>query len=89
MRGNIPCQWPLALVTVWGALIVAVRILWRKSEECEADRKNMRADQEKQHLEIIRMTAQYNLIQGQVDAMRACPQPQCPMKRASRTPSPS
>ncbi len=78
----------LALVTVWGVLMIVVRILWRRAEECESDRKNMRSAQEKQNGEIVKLTAQYNLVQGQVDAMRACPQPQCPMKRASRTPSP-
>lgn len=63
-----------ALIIITGWLGVAVRILWRKSESCESDRTRMNG-------EMLTLTGQVNLLQGQMDAMRACPAVDCPMRR--------
>lgn len=65
-----------ALVIITGWLGVTVKILWGKSVECEGDRRKMNGD-------ILGLTGKMNLLQGQLDAMKSCPQVECPMRRAT------
>ena len=63
----------VAVSSVTGALCFLARILWHRSEQCEADRKELRSA-----IESVRTQAGEN--HGMLMAYRMCPGKPCPFK---------
>jgi len=62
-----------AISGVTGALCFLAKILWRRSEQCESDRKELR-----DAIESVRTQAGEN--HGMLMAYRMCPSKPCPFK---------
>ena len=66
-----------AISAVTGALCFLARILWQRSEQCESDRKELRAS-----IELIKTQAGEN--HGMLMAYRMCPGKPCPFKETTK-----
>lgn len=68
-----------AIGSVTSCLVVVVKLLWRKSEECERDRRALR-------LEIETLKSENGLAVGKLQAFNSCPhEDQCPLYRLAQT----
>jgi hypothetical protein len=65
-----------ALSVVTSALVVVVRILWKRSEKCETDRYELRK-------EIEEVKAKYGHALGQLEMYNRCPVDECPFRPGS------
>lgn len=65
-----------ALSVVTSALLVVVRILWKRSEKCETDRYELRRD-----IEDIKV--KYGHASGQLEMYHRCTVEECPFRPTS------
>jgi len=67
-----------AIGSVTSCLVFVVKLLWRKSEECEKDRRYLRQ-------EIESLKSENGLATGKLQAFQSCPnQEQCPLHRLTK-----
>lgn len=66
----------IAVSSVTGALCFLANILWKRSEECESDRIELRAA-----IESVKAQAGEN--HGMLMAYKMCPQKPCPFKQTN------
>jgi len=67
-----------ALAAVTGSLVWSVKILFRRSQECEREH---RASQ----LENAKLQREIGEVKGMLTVMAACPNKECPIPYAMRT----
>ena len=67
----------MAISAVTGALCFLAKILWKRSEQCESDRKELRAE-----IESVKTQAGEN--HGMLLAYRMCPGKPCPFKETTK-----
>lgn len=61
------------------ALVWAVKLLWKKSEECDSDRRFLRQ-------EIESLKSENGMAVGKLQAFNSCPkEDQCPLYRLAQT----
>lgn len=67
-----------AIGSVTSCLVVVVKLLWRKSEECESDRKQLRK-------EIEKLKQENGMSAGKIKAFESCPnENECPLFRLTQ-----
>lgn len=67
-----------AIGSVTSCLVVVVKLLWKKSEECEKDRRSLRS-------EIEQLKADHGIASGKLQAFESCPhEDQCPLYRLTK-----
>ena len=67
-----------AIGSVTSCLVVVVKLLWKKSEDCERDRRALR-------LEIENLKSENGLASGRLQAFQSCPKEEaCPLYRLTK-----
>jgi hypothetical protein len=67
-----------ALSGVVSALVFVCKLLWKRSEQCESDRRELREEME-------RVKESNGMANGRLEAFRMCPQAECPFQRNAQS----